>query len=944
MSRLPEPRVALASSAWLGAIAALLTGCASVGTPPVTNGPQTPAGASVEAAVAAAAARPAGPAGPTVSAGAAGAAGAASAPLVRTTPATPPGTPAPFAEVTRDATSKAGFLTVWTKDDKTWLEIPAERLNQPFFLSASLASGLGERGFWPGLMGGRHQMVELRRVGNTVQMVARNLQVRATDGTPLARAVGESYSESLVGVAPLAAAAHPTRKSLLVDVQALLGSDIPGTQTALEASYRLPYVHDRSNSSVERTRTSGDGTAVTMRSHFTVPKLPAPPVLVPGAPPPNPGALPNPPTVVPDARSLFLSYTYTLAPLPLEPMKPRRADQRVGFFTEAYFDLANDNGGDARTHLVRRWRLEKQDPAAAVSEPKKPIRAVMDRNIPEKWRPALREAILEWNKAFERAGFRNAIAVEQQSADADWSSLEGTNILAVRWFALEGPGATAVGPSQSDPRTGEILRGAAIIPENWARLERTRVRETLPTVALDMAAHGGVGHHADDLCSHGNDAMEAASTGLELLSLRGEIDPNSAQGERYIAGALKDVTMHEVGHALGLRHNFRASTSITAAQLRDPKFTATNGVSNSVMDYNGLNISLDGEPIADYVMPTLGAYDYWAIEYGYREFPAATEAAQLAQLAAQSESNPRLAYSTDEDISGIDPLVNQRDLGDDPLAYAQRNIRLGRELWSRTESRVLPADDDLTVYRRNLSRSLAALANAVPMMAKYVGGTYTSRSLSGGKQALLVPVPAAKQKAALDLLVSEVFTTSSLRFDPKIISRLGVEQLERTGPNRFVANVDYSIADAVLAIQRTALDALMTDGLASRLSDAETKVSDTRSLLSFADVQEQVRAAAWSELKGKGGKIAARQGEIDSQRRSLQREHLRRLASGLLRPTSAAATDVRAVYRQAALRLQSELKAAVAVGGWTSIAQAHLADSLATVSEALRAPLTKLGV
>lgn len=931
MPRLPQFRFALASPALLSAIAALLAGCASVSAPPAAP-TASPSLATPPAANPATAGRPA----PAVAA--VGSAAAASAPLVRTTPAAPPGTPAPFADVTRDAASKAGYLTVWTKDDKTWLEIPADRLNQPFFLSASLASGLGERGFWPGLMGGRQQVVELRHVGNTVQMVARNLQVRAPDGTPLARAVRESYSESLIAAAPLAAAAHPTRKSLLVDVQALLGGDIPGAQTQLEASYRMPYVHDRSNSSVERTRTSGDGTAVTMRSHFLVPKLPAPPVFAPGGPPPNPAALPNPPTVVPDARSLFLSYTYTLAPLPLQAMKTRRADQRVGYFTEAYFDMANDNGGDGRTHLVRRWRLEKQDPAAAVSEPKKPIRVVMDRNIPDKWRPALREAILEWNKAFERAGFKNAIAVEQQSNDADWSSLEGTNILAVRWFALEGPGATAVGPSQSDPRTGEILRGAAIIPENWARLERTRVRETLPAVAMNMASHEG--HIADDLCSYGDDALEAASSGLELLTLRGEIDPNSPQAERYIAGALKDVTMHEVGHALGLRHNFRASTSITAAQLRDAKFTAVNGVSNSVMDYNGLNVSLAGEPIADYVMPTLGAYDYWAIEYGYREFPAASEAAELALLAAQSESNPALAYSTDEDIPGIDPLVNQRDLGDDPLAYAQRNILLGRELWARTQSRVLPADDDLTIYRRNLSRSLAALSSAVPMVAKYVGGTYTSRSLSGGKQALLVPVPAAKQKAALDLLVKEVFTTGSLRFDPKMMSRLGVDQLERTGPNRFVANVDYSIGEAVLAIQRNALDALMSDGLASRLADAETKVVDTKSLLSFADVQEQVRAAAWSELKGKG----AKKSEIEGLRRSLQREHLRRLATGLLRPTSAVATDVRAVYRQAALRLESELKAAVAAGGWTSIAHAHLADSLATVSEALRAPLNKQGV
>jgi len=171
-------------------------------------------------------------------------------------------------------------------------------------------------------------------------------------------------------------------------------------------------------------------------------------VLAPGAPPPNPAALPNPPSNVPDPRSLFLSYAYTLAPLPAQPMKARRADQRVGYFTESYIDFADDSGGDRRSHLIRRWRLEKKDPEAAVSEPKEAIRVVMDRNIPEKWRAAVKSGILEWNKAFERAGWRNTIAVEQQPEGADWSALEGTRILAVRWFAIDGPGATAVAPAR----------------------------------------------------------------------------------------------------------------------------------------------------------------------------------------------------------------------------------------------------------------------------------------------------------------------------------------------------------------------------------------------------------------------------------------------------------------------------------------------------------------
>ena len=896
------------------AMSAFLAGCATPGGPAGTGKPAANATATSATTAAGPGTRPAGTAAAL-------------------------GTPQPFAEVTKDAKSTAGYFPVWTKDEKTWLEIPADRLDQPFFFGGSLASGLGERGFWPGLTGAAPRMAVLRRVGSNIQLVARNLQNRAPAGTPLSRAVEESYSDSLIAVAPLAAAPHPERKSLLVDAFVLLGGDIPGTLTQLEATYRLPYAQDRANSSIERVRTDADSTSVTVRSHFALARLPAPPVFAPGAPPPNPAALPNPPRVVPDARSLFLSYTYNLAPLPAEPMKTRVADQRVGFFTTPYNDLSDDNSGDRRTHLVRRWRLEKKDPAAAVSEPKTPIRVVMDRNIPERWRTAVGEGILEWNKAFERAGFKSAIAVEQQAADADWTSLEGSRVLAVRWFALEGPGATAVGPSQSDPRTGEMLRGAAIIPENWARLERSRVREVLPAFPT-QPAFAAFGAGAESQCNYAENALDEITFGAELLNLRGELDPKSPQGERYIAQALKDVTMHEVGHALGLRHNFRASVGINRAQLRDPKFTAEQGISNSVMDYNGLNLPLAGETTADYQMLSLGAYDYWAIEYGYKEIPAATERQELTRIAARGETDPRLAYASDEDVGGIDPLVNQRDLGDDPLAHAQRQIKLAHELWKREQARRLPADDDLTQSRRNLQRGLAFVASAVPVAAKHVGGVVTTRALAGSQQPLLKPVDVVKQREALELVLGEVFNSASFRFDPTFMSRLGVDQFDRNS-----ASTDFSLAEAVLGIQRNALDAMMADGLAVRLADAETKVADPKALLSYAEVQSRLSAAAWSELSAKGGKAGKTgTGEIDSLRRNLQREHLRRLAGGILRPTSAVAADVRAVHRQTALTLQSRLKAALSVGGWSPTAGAHLADSLALLSEALKAPLTRQGV
>jgi Met-zincin/Domain of unknown function (DUF5117) len=668
-------------------------------------------------------------------------------------------------------------------------------------------------------------------------------------------------------------------------------------------------------------------------------------VAVPGAPPPNPAAMPNPPRTLPDARSLFINFSYTLAPLPAVQMKARVADPRVGYFTRAYANFGDDNSEGRRTHLVRRWRLEKKDPAAAVSEPKEPIRVVMDRNIPEKWRGPLRDGILEWNKGFEKAGFKNAVVVEQQAADADWSALEGTKMLAVRWFALEGPGATAVGPSQSDPRTGEMLRGASIIPENWVRIFRSRAIDTEPRLPSAPAAFAQPFGDPEAMCNHASDMLEQAQIAFDLQVARGVFDPNSKEADAYIAAALKDVTMHEVGHALGLRHNFRASVGITPAQLRDPAFTAKRGVSNSVMDYNALNVPLEGETVAAYHMETLGAYDLWAIEYGYREFASAEEEKrELARLAAMSERDPNLAYATDEDvIAGIDPLVNQRDLGNDPLAFAQRQNKIARELWQRTTTRRLEADDDLTLYRRNLQRVLATLSASAPLAARYVGGVYTSRATAGSGQALLVPVPAQQQRAALDLIVGELFSSASFKFDPKIMSRLGSDQFERFAPGRPPANSDFSLPNAVLGVQRPALDTLMSEGLAGRLADAESKVDDARTLLSYADVQQRLSDAVWSELG------AARRGkavEVDSLRRNLQREHVRRLASGLLRPASPAAADVRSVYRQAALQLQTRLSAALAGAGGkatSALVRAHLEDSLATVSEALKAPLVKQG-
>ena len=945
----PDARSALRVCA-VTVTAALASACASTGSSP-SSASSTAAAPTPAAAAAAATAPKVGDAvaTPTAKGGAAPAANAATG----ATPPRPgePPPPRPFADVIKDAKELKGFVTLWQKDERTWVEIAPEQLGQPFFFGHSLAGGLGERFFWPGLMG-REQVVVFKRVGNTMQLLARNLEVRAPAGTPLEAAVRESYSDSLLAAAPVVSAAHPERKSVLVDASVLFGGDLAGAQTQLETAYRVAYALDRGNTAIERVRATDQGTFVTVRQHYAVPKLPSPPAVTP--PPGTP--LPSTPAALPDARSLFLAYTYTLAPLPKEPLRPRVADQRVGHFTTAFWDFSDPTRGDARTHYVERWRLEKKDPKAEISEPKEPILVWMDKNIPEAYRDAVKSGILEWNKAFERAGFRNAIEVRQQPADADWSTLEGTRHLAVRWFAMQGPGATAVGPSQSDPRTGEILRGAAIIPQNWLRFTNGFLRDEQPRLAPSASVTGLEGFNpppqpsaslADLLagrqCSYGYEALEQAAFGFELMTLRGQFMPGSPEAERFVAGALKDVVMHEVGHALGLRHNFRGSTGVKLDQLRDAAFTAQRGISNSVMDYNALNIPLENEKVADYNQTTLGSYDYWAIEYAYREFSPEQEAAELARIAGRSVGDPGLAYATDEDVvpqlgGGIDPLVNHWDLGDDPIAYFRRSLSQARELWTRTQKRQLAPGESFALYRRNLQRGLGTFGRTVGPLSKYVGGVYTSRQVAGGNvSALLAPVPAAQQRDALALLTREIFSSDSFRFDPAFMSRLGVDHLERLNRNFApVAGLDFSLANSVIAMQRTALDQLMSDAVAARIADAENKVADRRQLLSLAEVHSRVADAVWSELRSGA--------DIDSLRRNLQREHLRRVATGLVRASTPVAADVRAVNRQVAVKLQADLQRALGNPKLSPTARAHLAESASVLGDALKAPLVRQGV
>ncbi len=858
---------------------------------------------------------------PMAAATTAAAASAASA------PARPdPSAPKPFAEVIKGATQQAGFIPVWRKDEKVWLEIPAELLDKPFLLSANISQSIGERGLYGSQMG-PSWLASFRKVNNQLQLIALNTEYIAS-GTAMQASVAQGFSDSLLGATAVASAPHPERKSLLVDAGFLV-SDLPAYSTRLEAAFRLPYSLDRGNSSIDRTRVTDDLTTLNLRMHFATSRLPAPPLV------PTPVPMPSPPSTLPDARSFFVGYVYSFTKLAEQPMPARQADPRVGHFTDTVTDLSNDLQVNPKRFMVNRWRLEKADPAAALSEPKQPIVFWLDKNIPPVYRKSVTEGVLEWNKAFERIGFKNAIVVRQQPDDADWDTLDSRHA-SIRWFVGADVGF-ARGPIQSDPRTGEIIDADIAMSDVFGRGARRFIVESVGSQAQPFAAPIALpwSKAAAQACDYADAAALELNFALDLLDARGAIAPDSPEAEAFAQSRIRDTIMHEVGHTLGLTHNFKASTVYTRAQLQDKEFTEKNGTSGSVMDYNPYNIAAAGERQASYNNTTLGPYDYWAIEYAYKPIDPADEKRELERIAARS-TDPLLAFANDPDAGGVpgndglDPMVNRFDLGDEPLAYYRKRLQLSRELWQRVQERKPQPGDDPTRQRRVLLSGFSPLSEAAVQVAKYVGGMYTSRDAPGaGSHAAFRPVEPARQRDALQFMVSGLFSADSFRFQPQFLASLAPDYREWTRP------AVVSIPAMVLQLQVAGLDRLLSPGTAARLLDLPLYVppGEQRGLISLNEVYGTLQSAVWSELKSGA--------EIDRLRRNLQREHLKRLHALLVRVQAPLPADAQSLLRLNALSLRDDLRRALATRKGSVETRAHLQESLSLLDQALNATMLR---
>jgi hypothetical protein len=938
-----------------------LAGCATTAAAPTSDaGAAAAASAASASSASASASASAGSAQQAANAAAAPASAPFSSPAVA-----PVAQPPLFATVIKDAKKTEGLIGIWQKEEKVWLELRPEDFNKPFFLSPKLARGIGESGIFGGSMyvpGARvdERIVEFHRLHNVVQLVAVNTDFIARDAkSPAARAVAAGFAPSLLGSVAVASQPHPERKTVLVDAGPLFLTDMLGLGAALQRAYRQSYALESRNTQFTSVRAGPEQLVLNVTAHYYTASIAVP---QPGAPPGAPA--PTVPRTVPDPRSIVLGLYYAITKLPETPMPPRVADARVGYFTTNVQDFSDDLERSPRQRFVNRWRLEKKDPSAALSEPVKPITFWLDNTIPLKYRDAISRGVLEWNKAFEKIGFKDALAVKVQPDDADFDTLD-VNAASIRWMTNAQPFFGAIGPSQVDPRSGEILDadiGIESLSSRNVRALRSQIltgRSAVDWPALmqlpdaEPAAASASDQRLADLmrarrmgqvCEYGDFAAEQLGYALDVLEARGEIDPASPQAQQFVLDYLTDTTLHEVGHTLGLRHNFRSSRVYSDKQLSDRDFTARNGIAGSVMEYAPINLPLAGELGGTPFQTVLGPYDFWAIEYAYKPIAAADEAAELQRIASRSRE-PLLAYGTDEDnFLGIDPESLQFDLGEDVVAFAKKRIAIARDVIERQEARVLKPEADYSVLRRAVSYAVRDAGRAAGILVRQIGGVRTLRDHPGSGRDPLLPVPAAVQRDALDSLARGVLSVESFRLSPALQRKLAPDYNERgealsggDGP----VSTDYSIIGTVLDMQRTVLAQLMSDGVAARLLDSEGKVEagaggKPGDSFRLSELYAKLTREVWSEL--------GTAGDISAPRRELQREYLNRMAATLLRPSGGARADAKSLLRVQARALLARINTATRRPGLSAEAHAHLADGAETLTQALAARLQRVGV
>ena len=765
------------------------------------------------------------------------------------------GEPRPYAQViTKDAKTDAGVFDVHKVRDTYYYEIPKAMFGKEFLWVTQIAKTAPGVGF--GGTGVADRVVKWERRDNRVLLLNVDYRIVADQSLPIAKAVEAANNDTII--MSFNVEANGKDDSAVIDVTRLFTTDVP--EFSARGAVRGRGM-DNGRSFINRIKSFPEN--IETESTITFTTAAADPTAAPAQ-------------AIRGGGGGTVVLHHSMVKLPDTRMTPRLFDERVGYFTVSQLDFGQDEHRAPRRRYITRYRLEKKDPNADLSEPVKPIVYYIDPATPTKWVPYLKKGVESWNVAFEAAGFKNAIIAKDAPSpeeDPEWSP-EDARYSVIRWLPTTTENAR--GPHISDPRTGEIIEA-------------------------DIEFHQNVMNLARDW----------------YFVQVGPLDPRAKKlplPDELMGRLVTFVAAHEVGHTLGLQHNMKASSMYPADKVHDQYWVKTMGHTPSIMDYSRFNYVAQPEDNIDVedLVPGIGPYDKFAIMWGYKTVPSARtpddEKSSLDSWARQQDTTPWLRFST-PDAQGADPGDLTEAVGDaDAVASStlgmKNLLRVGEMMLSATSTKKGEPYDELEeIYGRLLGQWVLEMNH----VSAIVGGFDSQEKHIGQQGVRFSPVSRQRQIQAVKFLSDNAFKAPAFAVNPEILRRIepsGVLQRVRTS-------------------QLNVLNSLLNNARIIRLIEAEAL--DGEAAYKPLEFLADVRKGIWSEL-------VAPQVKVDAYRRNLQHAYIDALGDRV--NTRVANDDIRSFARGELLTLRSSVASAL-VRTTDRATRLHLEDAQDQIAKAL---------